>query len=146
MKRPNKITRVQLNISDEDEFIILGIVSTDPDYKLSLTLNKKLRLSLKTISPVVFTDESGAELIFSRFSDSAGVPDVIINLVSNRSGKKFLLRKLKNIDFILQLYDPGKSYNLENLILLLREIESVTGVFHLDLKSLKDKNLKYLSL
>ena len=145
MKRPNKITRVQLNISDEDEFIMLGIVSTDPDYKLSLTLNKKLRLSLKTISPVMFTDESGAELIFSRFSDSAGAPDVIINLVSNRSGKKFLLRKLKNIDFILQLYDPGKSCNLENLILLLREIESVTGVFHLDLKSLKDKNLKYLS-
>lgn len=145
MKRPNKITRVQLNISDEDEFIMLGIVSTDPDYKLSLTLNKKLGLSLKAISPVMFTDESGAELIFSRFSDSAGAPDVIINLVSNRSGKKFLLRKLKNIDFILQLYDPGKSCNLENLILLLREIESVTGVFHLDLKSLKDKNLKYLS-
>jgi len=145
MKRPDKITRVKLSINDEDEFIMLGIVSTDPDYKLSLTLNKKLRLSLKTIPAVMFTDESGAELSFSRFSDSAGVPEVVINLVSNRSGKHFLLNKLKNIDFILQLYDPGKSYNLEYLISLLREINTVTGVFHLDLKSLKDKNLKYLS-
>lgn len=144
MKSSQRITRIQLAINDEDEFVMLGIVSTDPDYKLSLSINKKLHISLKTTSPVEFRDDTGSELIFSRFSDSVGAPDLIFNLVSNRLGKNFLLKKLKNIDFIFQLYDPDRIYNINQLAALLREIDTVTAVFNLDLKVLKDKNLKYV--
>ena len=144
MKKPQRITRVQLKVNNENDSLMLGIVSTDADYKLSLAINKKLRISLKTISPVEFKNESGNDMHFSMFSDSAGTPDLIINLVSNRSGKNFLLKKLKNIDYILQLYDPEKSYNSDNLISKLREIESVTAVFQLDIKTLRDRNLRYL--
>ncbi len=37
MKSPQKITRVQLSVNDQDEpTISVGIVSPEPDYKLSL--------------------------------------------------------------------------------------------------------------
>ncbi len=53
MKSTQKVTRVKLNIEQNNDYILLGLVSTEPDYKLSLSLNKKFRISLKTISPVI---------------------------------------------------------------------------------------------
>jgi hypothetical protein len=145
MKSPQKITRVQLDINEQDELFIFGIVSADPDYKLSLKLNKKLHIFLRNTSPIEFQDDSGNELIFSRFSDISRVPDSVFNLISNRSGINFLLKKLKNIDYILQLHDPGNNYDLGQLSARLKEIDTVTAVFKLDFKTLKDKNLGYLA-
>ena len=52
MKNTQKITRLQLNAVPKEEDILFGIVSSDPDYKLSLSINKKFRISLKNISPL----------------------------------------------------------------------------------------------
>lgn len=49
MRNNQKITRVQLNIDQNEEVILIGIVSADPDYKLSLALNRKFGISLKNI-------------------------------------------------------------------------------------------------
>ena len=145
MKSIQKITRVQLKINQADEFTILGLVSAEPDYKLSLTINKKFRISLKNISPVKIIDDTGSELTFSRFSDTSGSPGLVFTLVSNRSGKHFLLRKLKNVDYIFQVHDPESENNIDTLIAGLREIEAVNAVFNIDLNTFKDKNLQYLT-
>ena len=145
MKSIQKITRVQLKINQADEFTILGLVSAEPDYKLSLTINKKFRISLKNISPVKIIDDTGSELAFSRFSDISGSPGLVFTLVSNRSGKHFLLRKLKNVDYIFQVHDPESENNIDTLIAGLREIEAVNAVFNIDLNTFKDKNLQYLT-
>lgn len=144
MKSIQKITRVQLKINQKDDFILIGIVSAEPDYKLSLILNKKFRISLKNISPVKITDDNGYELTFSRFSDSSGSPDIAFNLISNRSGKNFLLKKLKNVDYIFQVQDPDNENNINRITASLRETDTVTAVFNIDLNIIKDKNLQYL--
>ena len=140
-----KVTRVQLKINHNNEFILLGIVSAEPDYKLSLTLNKKFRISLKNISPVKINNDIGSELTFSRFSDSSSSPDRIFNLISNRSGKNFLLKKLQNVDYIFQVQDPDNENNISQLTASLREIDTVTAVFNIDMNTIKDKNLRYLT-
>lgn len=145
MKRIQKITRVQLKIAQKDNFILLGIVSAEPDYKLSLSLNKKFRISLKNISPVTINDNAGNEQVFSRFSDTSESQDVIYNLISNRSGKNFLLKKLKNVDYIFQVQDPENENNINKINAGLREIDSVNAVFNIDINTFKDKNLEYLS-
>ncbi len=71
MKATPKIKRVQLKISHDPESVLLGIVSAEPDYKLSLALNRKLGISLRNIAPVILHDEPDSELTFSRFSDSS---------------------------------------------------------------------------
>jgi len=145
MKSIPKIKRVQLKVEHEEGLILLGLVSSEPDYKLSLALNKRLGISLKNISPVKIISETGSEVIFSRFSDSTGSPELIYNLYSNRSGKYFLLKKLKNIDFIFQVYDSENNNTIEQITIILREIGTINAVFNIDLTTFKDKNLHLLN-
>ena len=146
MRSSPKITRVQLEINQNNESVLIGIVSAEPDYKLSLSLNRKLKISLKNADPVMVKDEPGAEKTFSRFSFTAPSHGQGFELISNRFGKNFLVRKLRNIDFILQIHNPESPAAVEKIISVLRGTESITAVFNIDIKSLKDKNLHYLIL
>jgi hypothetical protein len=144
MKSPRKIKRVQLRLNPIDEFIMLGIVSAEPDYKLSLSINRKFRISLSNATPVKVAHKPGEELVFSRFTDNKTTPGVVFNLISNRSEKMFLLKKLKNIDYIFQAYDPENEYDQDDIARRLRETDSINAVFKIDLNSFKDKNLHFL--
>lgn len=146
MNSPQKIKRVQLSATGFDDSVLIGLVCSDPDYKLSLKINKKLGICLKSESPVETGMMKGKELMFTRFSDSLSAPDSSIHLFSNRAGSDFLLKKLRNVDYLLEIYDPGNYYDADGIILKLREIDTVTAVFNIDLKNLNDKNLKYLFL
>ena len=141
MKKMRKVTRVKLQIDQINDFILFGIVSSEPDYKLSLALNKKFNISLKNISPVKIKGDSGTELLFSRFSYTSDYSDRITNLISNRSGKHFLIRKLRNIDYILHLHDPDNNNIVSGITSSLREIATITAVFNIDIDSIRDKNL-----
>lgn len=144
MRRAQKITRIQLKINQTEEVALFGIVSSEPDYKLSLTLNEKFRIALKNISPVTITDNNGNELTFSRFSDSISPDAENFNLISNRTGKNFLLKKLKNVDYLFRVQEPDIENYYDRITTLLKEIDSITAVFILDSKAIKDKNLQYL--
>jgi len=144
MSNSRRIKRIHLSVNEQDEPVVLGIVTPDADYKLSLKLNKKLGISLKNTDPVEFQDNESNKFLFSKFADSSGVSESVFQLISNRSEKKFLLTKLKNIDFVLIIQDPSKNFRLEQVISQIREIDSITGVFNIDLETLKDKNLKLL--
>ena len=141
MRTASKIRRVHLKISQDDKSVLLGIVSAEPDYKLSLALNKNLKISLKNSSPVAVIDESGDEVTFSRFSDSAASDDLKYDLTSNRSGKSHLVKKLKNIDYIFRIHDPENETDVNQIISTLRDAEYITAVFNVDPASIKDKNL-----
>jgi hypothetical protein len=145
MKSTPKVTRLKLNIDQNNDYILLGIVSAEADYKLSLSLNKKFRISLKNISPVRITALNKPELTFSRFSNNDTPADFMFCLVSNRSGKNYLLNKLKNIDYLFQIQNPDNEVNLNDITSNLREIDTITAVFNIDLNSIKDKNLQYLT-
>jgi hypothetical protein len=143
MRKAQRITKIHLSVNEQDIPIVIGIVSADPDYRLSLTLNKILGISLKNTDAVEFQDNKGNKLHFSRFSDSSG-PDWHFQLASNRSEKEFMLKKLKNIDYLLLLQKPAKDFSPERILSQLREIDSISGVFNIEIRTLNDKNLKYL--
>lgn len=144
MKGSQKITIIPLHVDDQDKPLVFGLVTSDPDYKLSLKLNRKLGISLKNDNPVSAGNMERADTGFSRFSDSSGAPDILFYLLSNRSGKNFLLNKLKNIDYLFVIHDPNSEKSPANLISRLREVDSVNAVFEIDINTLKDKNLKFL--
>jgi hypothetical protein len=144
MKNRTKITRVQLDIGSNEDYSLIGIVSAEPDYRLSLTLNKKIKLSLKNSKPIEIKEEKGEDLHFSRFSDHTGKHGFMVNLIANKSGNSLLIKKLAKIDYLLQFHSYGKSFVLEEMIKPLRAIETVTAVFVLETAEIKDKNLQYL--
>lgn len=125
------------------EVILLGIASSEPDYRLSLLLNKTLGTSLRNVSPVIKTSDTGTEQMFSKFSCTLVNPELVFDLISNRSGKDFLIRKFKNIDYIIQIYGFEDDYDATGMIRSLREIKNITGVFILDTGDISEKNLKF---
>jgi hypothetical protein len=145
MKSAQKVTRLKLNVEQNNDYILLGIVSSEPDYKLSLSLNKKFRISLKNILPLKLPGDNKSELSFSRFSNNEDPSDLKFNLISNRSGKNFLLNKLKNIDYLLQIQTSENDVNFNFINLNLREIDTITAIFNIDTNTIKDKNLHYLT-
>jgi hypothetical protein len=145
MKSNKKIKKHQLDNLLDDEFHFFGLVSSEPDYKLSLILNRKFQISLKSIPPIIFKDTKNSEFSFSRFSASGGIA-MTFSLISNKSDKNNFLKKLKNVDFILRVYDPENESTVDSLNSILRETESVTAVFIIDPDSMKDKNIQYLML
>jgi hypothetical protein len=144
MKKTRKVTRVKLHIDQINDYILFGLVSAEPDYKLSLSLNKKFGISLKNISPLHIPGANGTELLFSRFSDLSESPDRVFNLISNRSGKNFLVKKLKNIDYIFHVHNPDNELIDSEITASLREIASINAVFNIDTDSVKDKNLTFV--
>jgi hypothetical protein len=144
IKNIQKVKRIRLNVENNEKMFLCGIVSSEPDYKLSLALNKKMGISLKNKSPVSLSDESGNEISFSRFSYTNHSDDVVFSLISNRSGKQFLLKKLKNIDYIFQVHYTSSDKNNSEITSLLRETEAVNAIFVIDTATLNDKNLQYI--
>lgn len=145
MKSTTKVTRLKLNIEQNNDYILLGLVSAEPDYKLSLSLNKKFGISLKNIAPLRLTENEKSDITFSRFSNNDDQAHLMFNLISNRSGKIYLLSKLKNIDYLLQIQISEKEADLNNITSRLREVDTVTLVFNIDINTIKDKNLHYLT-
>jgi hypothetical protein len=147
IKKTQKITKVRLDLNNENDFLILGIVSAEPDYKVSLSINKKLGLSLKNITPITLSGDFGSEAVFSRFSDTTGSPELVCFLVANRTGNNFLIKKLKNIDYIFLIHDLesiGIGRDRTQQISSLKESEFITAVFQIDISILGEKNLHHL--
>jgi hypothetical protein len=136
---------VQLNFGLDEEYILLGIVSTDPDYKLSLSINNKLNISLQSDKPLEVAGKNGDTVTFSRFSDFKMAPDRTFQLISNRHNKEHFLKRYQKIDYLFQVYISGNEYDPEDLSSQLREVNCITAVFILEPVNIGEKNLQYLT-
>jgi hypothetical protein len=144
MTSRSKITRVLFNDKTDDEYIFFGIVSSEADYKLSQLLNKKLKLALKNSKPIDIAGSNREKMSFSRYSFTSAPQEISYILISNRSGKDYLVKKLKKIDFFFQIHNNENYCDMELITNSLRETEKITAVFRLDPKDIKDKNMAYL--
>jgi hypothetical protein len=144
MKSRQKITRVQLETGTSNDFSLFGIVSAEPDYRLSLSINKVLKISLKNDNPVVVTSQKKPGLLFSRFSDNSCRHEASYHLISNKSGKDFFISKLKKIDYLFQVCSADNESDASLIAAPLRSIDTITAVFLFNPDEIKDKNLQYL--
>jgi hypothetical protein len=138
-----KVTRVKLVDGKEASLIILGIVSAEPDYKLSLLINRMTGLSLRNSAPLNITGEED-EIHFSRFSFTGEDSGTTYSLIRNRSDAGLLFKQLRNIDYIFAVSDPESEADTETIAAQLRSTESVTGVFNIKTELAKDKNFNLI--
>ncbi len=144
MKSTPKIKRVTLKISENSEPFLIGIVAAEPDYKISLAINRKLGTSLKSADPVILQEKNDIDLHFSRFSSPSDSPDLAYDLTSNRSGKNYLIKKMRNIDYFLQIHNVDNEADTGTILSLIREIDCVTAAFKIGSEIIKDKNIRFL--
>ena len=127
---------------ESPEFFFLGVVSAEPDYRLSVLINRHLGADLRKCEEEIAVQTDSGKSCFSRFTT---VPPEL-SLVSNRSEGHILLRKLKNIDFFLLVCGESGREKTEELAATLREIPEITAVFLLDSRKMTDRNIALLVL
>jgi hypothetical protein len=145
MKSNQKKTKVPLHFATNDNFRLFGIVSNEPDYKLSLLLNKKFNISLKTHPPLEVPDDNGIMITFDKFSDYSGSPDITYSLISNKSGNRFLLKKMKSFDYLFLVQDANDGSASILLAQEMKESGIFRAVFPINLKAVNKKYLQYLN-
>lgn len=139
MKETGKITRISIGTDQEENFDFLGIVTSEPDYRLSLLINKKLGISLKHSSEEIISDINNTSSSFSGFVTK----DKEFALVSNKSGSGFLIRRLNKIDYFFVTAKRNIN-SLDSITASFRELSGVTAVFVLHSHDIKDRNIEFL--
>jgi len=120
-------------------FSFLGIVTTEPDYKLSHLLNKGLGVSLSHSTDEIVNEPDNVNPSFSKFVTR----DRKYALISNKSGQSLLLRKMSKIDFLF-IESADSNTNISLTAELIRKINGITAVFILNSTDVRDKNTEIL--
>ncbi len=141
MSGAKKITRHLISSSETHPLFFLGIVSSEPDYRLSVLINLHLETDLRKCDSELLLKTPSGNQWFSCFS----CKEQGLNLVANRNGSDILLRKLKNIDFIMVAGDTNGEEKAKQLAIRLRDLPGITAVFVFNSRDVKEKNLLLLN-
>ena len=142
MSRERKIRKHTIGSEAPQPFIFLGVVSAEPDYRISVMINRHLGTDLRKCPEDITIKTTTGTLNFSRFSPV----NKAFSLVSNRSGGSVLLNKLKKIDYFLLPAQENDIKTTEQLAASLRLIPEITAVFMLDSSETGDRNIALLTL
>lgn len=94
--------KLKLEYEPDYDFLLLGIVSFERDYRLSWEMNARLGLDLvRTEDHKLSHPKTRKEQLFSCFVYEDEDSYLSYKLLSNKSDMGFLLDSLKNIDFLL---------------------------------------------
>lgn len=140
MSTKAKITRHSITDAGKPFFLFLGIVSSEPDYRLSVMLNRHLAIDLRKSQTDIHQGKGKDEAAWSLFITTP----LKLSLVSNKSTGKILVRKLKNIDYLLVLHDISDRKDAGALASSVRQCPEVTAVFLFDSLEIDDRNLSLL--
>jgi hypothetical protein len=142
MSRERKITRHTIEGAVPKPFFFLGVVSAEPDYRLSVMINRHLGTDLRKCPEDIIIETTSGKRNFSRFSPE----NRAFTLFSNRSSGIVLLKKFKNIDYLLVPAQEDDIKTTEQLAASLRLIPEITAVFMLDSRETADRNIALLTL
>ena len=133
-KKKHKLT-FQLDFN----FFLLGISSSENDYRLSWEMNKKLEICLRKGTDHVIKRKE-IEQVFLVYTFYNEAVYLHYSLIANKSENGFLIEELRNIDYFLQIHGDLTDNQQQQIISSIKTIKGVFGVFKLDINTLKSKN------
>lgn len=138
-----KIRRVSLKVEDAPTTHVIGIASSDNDYRISQVINSLAGLSFAIDKPLSVQDDK-RELTFSRFSSSGKFDNGNYSIISNKSGSSWLMPSFSNIDYFITIPEESSDVATRTLMELIKKGEMITGVFLINLEKVKDRNKNQL--
>ncbi|PKP10860.1 MAG: hypothetical protein CVU09_04870 [Bacteroidetes bacterium HGW-Bacteroidetes-4] len=129
---------VKLEITDDFNFPLIGIVTTEPIYRLGFLINEVLGYNLKeNRSFKVYHPKHQLVQEFPLFSEYSDDSFAVVHLIQNKSLQGLLIEEQKQVDFWLKwehiLIEP------ERVLALLKKIKSINLAFEVKPGSLKSK-------
>ena len=141
MVSQGKIKKHTIGEAEPLPFQFLGIVSAEPDYRLSVMLNHELGINLSHSDSLIPSGSESSEEPFSRFVTAPPA----FSLITNRNGKAVLIKKLGRIDFLLVIGGEKGSEFAGDLVARVRKVPGVTSVFLFSSHDFTDRNIDLLA-
>jgi hypothetical protein len=120
----------------ESPYVLIGISSSENDYRLSWLINNSLKLKLTKADSLLIV-KGDCEINFSVFnySDSS----LNYSLISNKSPKGTLMDELKNVDFWFKIEGNTTEHEIQSLKKNLKKTEGILAIFEINPEELKSK-------
>jgi hypothetical protein len=130
----------KLKYTPDYNFDLIGIASTEDDYKLSWAIAKTLNIELIRSEDLIIIEEKLPQhQTFSVYENQENAENCLIKLVSNKGNIGFLIEELKNIDYFLIIYESEKTDFADQISTQLKSTKNISAVFKLKPESLKSK-------
>ena len=128
---------LKLNIKPDFEFILIGIVTSEPIYRISWLINEMLSVQLKeTQSIKVYNNQRQIVQEFSKYS-FCNDDETYFHFLQNKSEQGILIEEKKQVDYWIKTDDFSIKPN--DLISKLNTLKNVNLAFEVIPSSLKSK-------
>jgi hypothetical protein len=134
------IRKHKLGYTEDFDFLLLGLASTENDYRLIWKINQTFNFTFERCeNHKVLSKDGEKELGFSHYTFNDENTLLFYRLLSNKTEKGVLLEELKNIDYLLIVHGEFQDSFITGLIANLKSVEHIQGVFHISPASLKSR-------
>ncbi len=139
----------------EDDYSLIGIHSTEEDYKLAYLLNKYLKTKLRRFKQHLDFQNSTAEFPLFEYKDEKNfinyymINNKHLQFVDNQNKEglfggiytvSYLIPEKKKIDFFLKIEGCNRQSFIDDLVKKLKKIDQIITSYSLDPKTLKSKD------
>lgn len=144
-----------LSLDLEDDYSLIGIHSTEEDYRLAYLLNNNLNFKLVRYKDYLDFQDSSAEFPLFEYKDEANfINYYLINnkytehvdnqhkeglFSGNYSTTSYLIPEKKKVDFFLKIEGCNKEDFIQNLVISLNKINQIITSYSIEPISLKSK-------
>jgi len=144
-----------LTLDLEDDYSLIGIHSTEEDYRIAYLLNKNLNTRLTRFEQCLDFKDSTAEFpLFEYKDEKTFINYYLINnkhlqFVNNYDNEvlfggndtvSYLIPEKKNVDFFLKIEGCNSDAFIENLVENLKKINQIITSYPLDPATLKSRD------
>ncbi len=129
---------LDIDYSDQYEFILVGLSCRQKDYRLAWSLNKEMNWSFERVDDLEIRNKSGNSF-HSRFVFHHAEDMVLYSLLSNRADEKFILPEWSQFDYLLKIEEG--SFNLNDAFYKgLRKSPFVLAAYEIREETVRSKN------
>ena len=135
------VRKHKLEYKERFDFLLLGLVSAENDYRLIWQINQFLDYGFeKTVNHKILAKGIQAEQEFSQFVYEHDGLCLFFRLLSNKSIHGVLIEELKNIDYLLMVQGEMNESFIMSFIAGLKKVENIQAVFRIDPLTLKSRD------
>lgn len=155
------IHKLTLDDFEEADYQLIAIHTTIEDYRLAYFINQKLPILLYRNKKEIQTAFEQKKTAFSRFTFEDKEKDIWWNLIENKkeldvpqknkvqnlfnenqefTTTLYFLPEFKKVDFFFKIESEEQQINLSEIIFKLKNIDTVSTVYHVTKNQIKSKN------
>ena len=132
-------------LKNNEEYYLIGIVSSCKEYKLAWVLERLFDISLKKEKneKINLVDNKTIEISFLITKDKNKYLKLISNKLLNNPFKSHLIASLSNFDYLIQFSKNYFDNSSEDIINILKSDNLIHFANFVDIKLIKEKYLLY---